>query len=125
MLGSMVSADGVVLPDLLTFLRFLFSPEGLLGLGGVVSWALSKWAWYNQFTSDFLKRVILGGIVAVLGIAAYLLATYVSPDVFEALNPFWFIVGAVVLQYVGSQAFFQLAVKNEKILTVVKKLSQG
>lgn len=92
-------------PTLQEFLAFLYTPSGLAVLGTFMSLRLAAWPWYNGFTNDTLKKALFVGTTAGIAIVAYVLVTYVPQGVFDAVAPFWAIIGAALAVLVGDTVF--------------------
>lgn len=99
------------LPD---FLELLAGPVGWVLLGALVSMALARWSWYNVQPHE-IKTVLPILIAALLSIGARLLLVYVPVQVWEVLEPYWFIIAGTVMTWLGSQGWYQLAVRSVEV----------
>ena len=113
--------DPVDVPALPDFLEMLAGPTGWLILGAVLSSLLAKWAWYNT-QEDALKRGLILGLTTLLAIGARLLITYVPPTFWEKTASYWFIIGGIVIQWLGSQGWFKTVIKPQREKERVWKL---
>jgi len=104
------AVDGVDVPTLPQFLEMLAGPTGWVVLGAFFSAVAAKWPWYNR-QGDALKRGLILGGSAVVAIAARLLLTYMPASFWEKTEAYWYILGGIVLTWLGSQGWFRAVVK--------------
>lgn len=117
--GSVKVVDGVEVPELPAFLEMLAGPTGWVILGALFSSLLAKMQWYNALSTD-LKRGLIVGASVLAAIAARLVLTYTPPAFWEATAAYWYIIGGVVMTWLGSQAWFRAVVKPAALAKEVK-----
>lgn len=111
--GAGLDGEPVDVPTLPDFLEMLAGPTGWVVLGAALSALLAKWAWYNA-QGDALKRgLILGGSI-VIAVVARLALTYIPAVFWEKTAAYWYIIGGVVMTWLGSQGWFTLKVKPQR-----------
>lgn len=107
--------DPGTVPDLPAFLELLAGPTGWVVIGVLVSMVLSCWTWYNNQPS-VLKQLIPIVISILVSTAARLLLTFVPESVWARLAPYWVITAGAIMTWVGSQGWYQIAVRPKKVL---------
>lgn len=78
--------------------------------GGAIlfaSWLLDKIPAFGSF-SPALKRLVNQAVSVVLALAAYAIITYVPPEVFALLNPWFTVAFGTILLYGGQQVIHGL-----------------
>jgi hypothetical protein len=73
----------------------------------VASWALERITAFQAQLPE-VKKTISMVVSAVLAVMAYAVITYVPPNVFEAINPWFQVVLGTVILYGGSQVVHRL-----------------
>lgn len=111
--GAALDGDPVDVPTLPDFLEMLAGPTGWVILGAVLSSLFAKWPWYNA-QGDALKRGLILGSSAVIAISARLALTYIPVTFWEQTATYWYILGGVVMTWLGSQGWFNLKVKPQR-----------
>jgi len=111
---------GVDVPTLPSFLEMLAGPAGWAMLGALFSSLLAKAAWYNALSAD-LKRGLIIGASVLAAVAARLLLTYMPASFWEATATYWYIVGGVVMTWLGSQGWYRAVVKPAALAREVKE----
>ncbi|MBN2391746.1 MAG: hypothetical protein JXR84_13555 [Anaerolineae bacterium] len=110
----------VDVPTLPAFLEILASPTGWVILGALFSSLLARAAWYNTLSADVKRGLILvSSVLAAVG--ARLLLTYMPPLFWEATAAYWYIVGGVVMTWLGSQGWYRAVVKPAELAEKTKK----
>lgn len=109
------AVSAVDVPTLPVFLDMLAGPTGWVILGALLSSLFAQWPWYNK-QSDALKRGLVLGASIVPAIIARLLLTYVPASFWEQTAAYWYIIGGVVLTWLGSQGWFKGVVKPKQEL---------
>lgn len=117
--GAGLAGDDVDVPELPAFLEMLAGPTGWVILGALFSSLLAKAEWYNALSTDLKRGLILGASV-LAAIAARLALTYTPPAFWEATAAYWYIIGGVVMTWLGSQAWFRAVVKPAALAKEVK-----
>jgi len=69
--------------NLSEFLMFLFASGGNVL---IASWILERTAWYQTFAKE-KKQFVFYGVAAVIGIAAWAVATFVPVEIIEQIKP--------------------------------------
>lgn len=100
-------------PTLPAFLEMLAGPTGWVIVGAVLSALLATWPWYNA-QGPALKRGLILGLSAFFAVGARLLITYVPPSFWEGTAAYWYIVAGIIMQWIGSQGWFKMAVKPQR-----------
>lgn len=112
-------SSGVDVPTLPSFLEMLAGPAGWAILGALFSSLLAKAKWYGVLSAD-LKRGLILGASALAAIAARLLLTYMPASFWEQTATYWYIIGGVVMTYLGSQGWYRAVVKPAALAKEVK-----
>ena len=73
----------------------------------VASWVLDKIPSFGALPPE-AKKYINMGVSVLLALGAFALITYVPTEIFALLDPWFKIVGGVVILYAGQQAMHQL-----------------
>ena len=111
--GMELGSEPVDVPTLPNFLEMLAGPTGWVILGAVLSSLLVKWPWYNA-QGDAVKRgLILGGSM-VAAIGARLAITYIPAAFWEQTAAYWYIIGGIVMTWLGSQGWFKTVVQPQR-----------
>lgn len=105
--GAVDPADVPTLPQ---FLEMLAGPAGWVLLGAAFSAQAARWPWYNQQGDSIKRGLILAGS-AVVAIGARLLLTYMPATFWEQTEAYWYIVGGIVMTWLGSQGWYRAVVK--------------
>ena len=84
--------------DLLTWLF------GGLGASLVVSYIFERWNWFQRQSFD-LKKLLTTISASVLAILAFIVFTYVPPEFWVSISPYWQIIVAIVTTNYGTQVF--------------------
>jgi hypothetical protein len=117
--GGLDGGGDVDVPALPAFLEMLAGPTGWVILGALFSSLAAKWPWYNA-QGDALKRGLILGVSIVMAIGARLTLTYMPAAFWEATAAYWYIIGGVVMTWLGSQAWFRAVVKPAALARKVK-----
>ncbi len=109
----------VDVPALPAFLEMLAGPAGWAVLGALFSSVAAKWPWYNAQSTE-IKRALILAVSIVLAIGARVTLTYMPSTFWEATAAYWYIIGGVVMTWLGSQAWFRAVVKPAALAKEVK-----
>lgn len=96
----MENGNGVGLPEFLVWVA---------GGGATVaaSWILERMAWYTDLASE-IKRWIFFGIAALIGVAAYVIGTYVPVATLEQLAPYFMVLSSAFSYVFLGSAFHKV-----------------
>lgn len=77
----------------------------LIGGGSVIAfaWIMEQIDWFQSLTPK-MKRLVMFGGSAVLGLGALAVITFVPPEVLVQLNPWFMVVTAIFLSVFLNQA---------------------
>lgn len=65
------------------FLVFLFASGGNVA---VASWILERWSWFQSLASNS-KQYVFYGVAAIIGVAAWAVATFVPAEIISQIAP--------------------------------------
>jgi hypothetical protein len=89
--------------------------QWLLGSGGAIiasSWILERVKWFQNQASD-VKEWVFFGLASVFSVGAYLVVTYVSPNILNMIAPYFLIVGGVFLTVIIGKKFHETDKANK------------
>ena len=79
----------------------------LVASGGAVigaSWILERIPWFTSKPANF-KEWFFFGVVSVIWVLAYIVTTYVSPAILEALSPYFLGISGLFIAIVVGKMF--------------------
>ena len=78
------------------------------GASAVASWILERIPAYAKIAVAETKRWIFFGVCALLSVGAYVVITYVSPSVLQAIMPFFGLVAATFVSVFTGSGFHKV-----------------
>jgi hypothetical protein len=88
----------------MSIVEFLMWLSGGVGATLVMSYIAERWEWFQSLSTEQKKLGKTFG-ATVIAIGAFLTFTYVPPEVWEMLTPYWQILLAVITANYGVEVF--------------------
>lgn len=98
-------------PSIPTLIDALRLAGTTIGAGMVISFLLTRVAWFQELTGDKRFWVVLA-LSLVIPIAATLVVQLVPPETLATLEPYWQALAAGFIVFIGTQAQYFLQQKK-------------